>query len=180
MKNLIKLDVDGVLLDILSPWLAHYNELTGDNLRYGQIDRWNWEQLALPEYREIIPAMRLPHFYDNAQPFVGAQRVVRELAAAGYTLVALTHDYRSHLKRKVRRLRALYPELRHIVFAERKWNVIPQGILIDDGIHNEPTITFSQPWNAKTKMPHRASNWEGVEYLVSQLLPLQEATDATR
>jgi 5'(3')-deoxyribonucleotidase len=144
---LVKLDVDGVLIDIHKPWLAVYNALSGDNLKRSDLTRWEIHEFVKPGWEQKIYECRLPELYDRAQPLPGAQFLVKMLQELGHRLVVVTHDFQSHLPAKVSALQRLFPTLTDIVFAKEKNTVVRGGILIDDCQYTAPDVLFSQPWN---------------------------------
>lgn len=80
----IALDVDGVLLDIDTPWREKYNRLYGDNVV------WDIHTLVKPECGLKYYDLRTPYLYDEVLP-------AGELAATGTELDRGT-DYRLGLR----------------------------------------------------------------------------------
>ena len=148
MKTLtVALDADGVLLDIVTPWLAKYNREAGDTLRYEDITTWLWP-LKYAEWTEARKdLLRTPDLYAAARPIQGALDGVNTLLDQGHRLVVVTHDFPTHLKSKIWALRYWFPVLEHVVFAKNKRNAVRYDVLVDDAIHNNPEVLFAQPWN---------------------------------
>jgi 5'(3')-deoxyribonucleotidase len=168
----IALDVDGVLLDIDTPWRAKYGRLSGHTLTKEEVTEWDYDRFVLPTWRGRFAQLRTPDLYDVALPIEGAQEGVRELLGMGHLVVAVTHDYASHLAHKRASLRRYFPELEHIVFAKEKRTAVRYDILVDDGTHNLPDILFAQPWNRSRHTGWRcwtvAHTWEEVIYTIRE------------
>jgi 5'(3')-deoxyribonucleotidase len=170
---IVGLDVDGLLLDIHSPWLAKYNRLSGDHLRVEDITDWDITRFVRPGWEGLIEGLRTPDLYDLCRPVAGARQGVEALLDRGYRLVVITHDYPSHLGTKVAALGEFFPSLRRIVFAKEKWATVPGiDLLIDDGAHNRPSILLNQPWNLRAKLGPgqvRANAWGDIPHLVEAI-----------
>lgn len=167
---IIAIDVDGVLIDIDTPWREKYNRLSGDNLRKEDVVVWESHTLVKPEWQKKYYGLRTPDLYEVARPIEGAVAGVRLLKRLGYTPVALTHDTRRYAAQKKRAIERLFPEIHSIVFAKDKRAVMPGTLLIDDAAHNRPDILLHQPWNARATSPYpwvRAYSWaEIVDYVM--------------
>jgi 5'-nucleotidase len=159
-RRIIALDIDDVLLDLVTPWVAKYAALTGHQLTKADIRSWDMGQYTRPEWRERFYDLRTPDIYVDMCPIEGAQAGVEELLHQGHTLVALTHDQFTHVGPKAKRLRQLFPGLQHIVFAKEKRAALHFDLLIDDGPHNYPEMLFDQPWNKNS--PSRVGDLGGV------------------
>lgn len=168
-KYTIVLDVDGVLLDIHTPWLEKYNRLYDDNLRREDIVVWDSHTLVKPECGKKYYGLRTPDLYDEVLPIPGAQDGVEELLRMGHHLVVVTSDTRSHCQAKARALRRFFPDLRDVVFAKEKTATVRCDLLVDDGVHNKPNILLTQPWNKSAALEswqQRANSWTEVLTIV--------------
>lgn len=163
MVRTIALDFDGVLIDLVTPWLAAYNEAAEDNLRYADIRQYEIHAAVKEAWRIGVYALRSPEVYRRCLPEPGAQAGVAALARAGFRLVVVTKEPDAacrHAKQEV--LRKFFPELPLVVVAANKRAVVPSGLLIDDAPQNKPHLLFSQPWNATTPLAEgqqQAANW---------------------
>jgi 5'(3')-deoxyribonucleotidase len=77
---IIWLDMDGVLVDLMTPWLAKYNYLWADNLRERDIKAWNIREFVKPDCGDEIHHMLGGDIFLNAEPYPGAIEFVRQLA----------------------------------------------------------------------------------------------------
>lgn len=166
---LIGIDFDSTLFTNWH-WLDAFRRETGLAVCYDQIKNWDFSP-AVPSYLVgILQQCRTPLTYEDATPEPGATIAVRVLHSAGHRLVVITHDSVAFLGAKKRALANWFPELTELILAENKWAALPEmDILIDDGLHNCPTIVFSQPWNeGATLSPHqrRAQNWADIHKLI--------------
>lgn len=151
MPVTIKWDVDGVLLDHLTPWVQVVNAVFHTDLKPADVTRWEWGTLVGDPER--VNALRMPELYRVMKPMPGAQAAVKCFARLGFRQVVVSHDYASHAKEKAAAIRRLFPLLNTIVFAQDKNTVVRGGILIDDYHGNKPDILIDAPYN-------READWD--------------------
>jgi 5'(3')-deoxyribonucleotidase len=72
--------MDGVLVDLMTPWLAKYNYLWADNLRPRDIKAWDIREFVKPDCGDEIHHMLGGDIFLNAEPYPGAIEFVRQLA----------------------------------------------------------------------------------------------------
>ncbi len=89
MKPLIiGLDVDDVILSLITEWLRAYNLATGDNLLPEDIIGWNiGQQVGLMESDDFYKLLTICDLYRDIQPVCGARKVVYELLSKGHRVV---------------------------------------------------------------------------------------------
>ena len=148
-RRVIGLDFDETLFWTNKSWLDVFNERTGYGARWEDIKGWDFSP-AVP--RELMPelmACRTPAIYNRCWPAPDALDAVRELHAQGHNLVVITHDSREFVQAKARLLRWFYPMLvGRMIIATDKWAAVPGiNLLVDDGVHNNPSILVGRPWN---------------------------------
>lgn len=77
-KNTVGFDVDGVLCNLISPWLAQYNRDYSDNLTVTEVSDWDISKFVKPECgKKIFDYLEDPSLYDNAFPYAGMLEVVK-------------------------------------------------------------------------------------------------------
>jgi 5'(3')-deoxyribonucleotidase len=161
----IALDADGVLFDIMTPWLTVYNHFSGDSLKVEDITDWDVRKFVKPAYREVIYDFRLPECYDAVQPLPGSLTGVDALLRMGHRLVVVTHEYGSHREAKQAALHHWFPDLKNVVFAKNKRDVVRADFYVDDYQGNLPDLLLTQPWNASYACPfgmYRVADWEAI------------------
>lgn len=170
---IIALDVDDVCLDLVPAWLQAYREAHAHELYPEAIAGWNLYEYVRPELVKQFYALRTPALYLGVRPVEGAQAGVRELAARGHTLVAVTSDTAEFVPVKRAVLARYFPQIRTIVFARNKRAAVKADIFVDDGLHNEPDIILDRPWNRPTSPEavnfRRAFTWPQVVFAVDVL-----------
>lgn len=84
-KKRILIDMDGILCDLLSKWVATYNFETGDELLVSDITAWGVEHFMTRAVRpkEMI---KRPGFFDDLMPIHGAVGAVKTLVMAGHDI----------------------------------------------------------------------------------------------
>ena len=75
MKPVVYLDLDGVVVDLLTPWFRLHNEVYGTDYDPHSIESYN----DLPFDRRMTDLLSWPGLHYGAKPYNGAQLVVYEL-----------------------------------------------------------------------------------------------------
>lgn len=178
----VGLDVDDVLLDLMTRWLYEYNEKWDDNLDNGDITSWDFYKFVRPECGKRIYNFLQPEMYQHVEPLAGAADFVQAIRDRGHTPRYITACGDS----KNRRL--------HTAFATAKWDALirhgiakdgelllpgkdksraPVDMLIDDRTHNIAEfrnglgVLFTQPWN-RTSHLTRARSFEDALDLIDR------------
>jgi 5'(3')-deoxyribonucleotidase len=166
----IAIDVDGVLLDLVTPWLERLHARTGYKIYYEDVKTFNIETL-LPEYlRSTFTSFLDDTIYDYVQPVLDAPWGVMELAKMGHSLILVTHCHPDRIASKMRAIRRFFPEVFSGVVVTKWKDCVNYDILIDDAIHNNPTILLNQPWNLgwdANEFSQRALSWNHIVSLMS-------------
>jgi len=166
---IIGIDVDGVLLDIQSPWIAKYNHISGDCLQYNDITQWRMADIVIPEYALSIYDMRTPDLYYIALPICSSQYATIKLISMGHQLVCVSHDRRSHANAKGHAIRRHFPWIADITITGADKSIVKCDVLIDDAVHNKPDILFDQPWNRSDTDIPRAESWISVVNMIGSM-----------
>lgn len=170
MDLVILVDVDGVVADLCSEWLAMYNKDYDDSVTPHDITRWATHEFVKPECGDkIYNYLWLDELYDNVKPIAGSQEGVAQLRAMGHRVVFLTSGIQPAKIRWLHRHGFLTAEMwqqeKDVIIAHDK-SLIRGDVLIDDGPHNFEgfngiRILFNQPWNQGARIP-RVRGWRGV------------------
>lgn len=164
---IIGCDVDGVLADLNTTWLALYNRDYKDNLTLGKITEWDVSKLVKPECgKKIIEYLKLPRFYDYVKPLTYSLRGVVSLKKFG-RVVFITTEIEGFGGRKYLWLKryGFVSDLKDYVEAADK-TLIKADIMIDDKPSNlfgkGTRLLFTQPWNLTapaSSYDMRVHNW---------------------
>lgn len=167
-RRTIGLDVDGVLLDIHTPWLREYTIASGHQITTDDLRGWNLYDYIRSDWCSRFDAFRTPALYLVTRPIPGAVEGVRELARQGHRLVVVTHDTRPYVSVKRAQLARFFPDLREFVFTDTK-GCVKTDVLIDDAPHNVAGrpggILLSQPWNMAFFGAPRVAEWQDIPRL---------------
>lgn len=167
---LIALDADDVLLDHVPAWMDALEQRTGHRLPVEQIRDW-WISNYLPaELHEELMQARTPALYCGMRPVPGAVEGYRRLLARGHRIVIVTADKSCFVPAKSAAL-ARWFLARRIVVADKKRDTVKADLFIDDGLHNQPDILFTQPWNEDAELPAgmvRTKGWDELLKAVDQ------------
>ncbi|MCV3201413.1 5' nucleotidase, NT5C type [Bacillus velezensis] len=168
MKKVIAIDMDQVLADLLSEWVAYINAYDDPSLKEEDILCWDISKYSNTQnnvYRHLDYEL-----FRNLDVIEGSQRVVEELTKKYEVYVVTTAtNHPESLKAKLEWLTENFPFIPHsnVVLCGNK-NIIKADIMIDDGIHNLETfagmkILFDAPHNRNDNRFIRVMNWEEVE-----------------
>lgn len=162
MKKLrILLDLDAILVDLLSEWLAWYNQQWKDNLTIEDITSWHIHDHVKCGNR-IYEFFRGSKNYEKAKVIPGAAKAVRALHEDGHEIFIVSASSGSTAKSKhvhVGRVAEYLPSER-IILAHRK-DVVKGDVFIDDSPDNlrayraawpaAKVMTIAYPYNRPLK-----------------------------
>jgi len=87
------IDMDCILVDMLPPWLARYNEICGTNVRVSDIEDYNVGTVC--ENTEVLyKILDEDGFFFNMEPMAGAVEGLQALRDDGYNIVIVTQPPR--------------------------------------------------------------------------------------
>ena len=166
---ILLLDMDGVVVDFVRPWLDQYNALTGENVKYNSItgpktSKFVKDPNTLRKLKDSVGFIR------NLPPINGAIEVITDLHREGHEIVFVSngtwcptsgHEKRDWLKFYFHRLWQ-YPPL---VLTYHK-HYVRGDILLEDTPSNlknlHPTtkgLLFHQKYNADETGFDRIYDW---------------------
>jgi 5'(3')-deoxyribonucleotidase len=176
MSILIGLDIDGVVSETHSKWVAEYNRLSGDNLKVDEIVDWKISKFVKDGYKNKIPKL-----YDNILPVFGAIRGIKQLRDAGYKLLFITTPTKYTFGTKyfwLKKYHLLESDKEYIEAFDKSF--INVDILVDDSFENIKKnktigILYNAPWNLSYVYPEqlRARNWKDVVTIIRQIQKLK-------
>ena len=133
MIKVISIDVDGVIVDILTPWLNYYNYRTGENVLVSDITDWNLYKLV--KHKDVLDDfLKLPNTYKELDVANGDVEVLRDLSK-DYKIQFVTDTPKHARKDRYDWLKRNFPFIDDIYFEKDK-NKIPADLLIDDKVAN--------------------------------------------
>ena len=168
MRKVIAIDQDQVLADLLTPWVAEYNDHHKDTLALDAIKCWDISKYVKcgPEIYSYLTY----NLFRNLPVIPDSQRVVKKLMEKYdvFVVTATTGDG-SLVTAKLEWLAEHFDFIprSNIVLCGHK-SIIRADFMIDDGVHNLETfkgekILFDAPHNRNETRYFRAMNWEEIE-----------------
>jgi len=170
-------DVDGVLADLLTPWLAKYNKEYDDNKTPLDIKDWGIHKFLKPECGiKFYEYIENPKIYDKVLPYTDdAQQVIQKIREEGHRVVFVTTSTLGASGAKFKWLQKWGfingHGMEDYIEATDK-NLIKADILIDDRHENTKRwyhelgllpILFKQPWNENKIVPYyHTNNWDFI------------------
>lgn len=80
-------DLDGIVADLLTPWLEAYNDLYDDSLEIHHVLSWDIHKYVKPECgKKIYGLIGEPNFYNRVPALDGAVEGVNQLIADGHEI----------------------------------------------------------------------------------------------
>lgn len=171
----ILVDMDEVLVDLVTKWIWYYNSINGTHFKkewitkYGDLGGEKWiEILRIPGFSADLP------WLDSKAP-----RYLRRLRDAGHRIVVVTspaawesaRDKYSWVHTHMR-IPGIIDGMKDFVLARDK-SLIRGDVLIDDNpshlqLFPGEVICYDQPWNRALNV-RRAHNWKEVYKLINEL-----------
>ncbi len=182
-RPIILLDVDDVLADLESAYLAIINRITGLGLGPADHTDWNWLRSAPPEYHEeILTAARMEGFCAGLKPLPGAQEAVAEMQtyADVYAVTAPWPGHRTWYWERTEWLEKHFNIPVERVIHTMAKHLVRGDVLIEDKAENlaawatwNPVcclaILWDKPYNQSCDNFLRVNNWKGVMQLLSKV-----------
>lgn len=171
-KDYVFVDMDGVLADLLTPWLAMYNRDFSDNLKPGDITDYRTYRFVKPECGEegLRRYFETGELFRNLPPMPKAISGVRALVEMGYKVYIATSPPSNVLGVLVEKMGWIgehLPEFKkRVVFVKNKRVLRRDGVLIDDApsqlaIYTGLSLCFAHPYNEGSG-DYRVQGWQEV------------------
>lgn len=173
----VLVDVDGVVCDLHTTWLARYNADYHDTLTLQAFDAWDaWHKVVKPECGNRIYDYLNENLYSLETPEIaGAREGLERLRRAGDTITFVTSCVSPGMfDPKVEWLRMtgiMYaPDGLIAVLGNTSKLLVVGDVLIDDraetvqefAYNGRAAILFSQPWNRGVEHSLRMERWDEV------------------
>ena len=181
-KKTIALDLDGVIWDMVRPWVAEYNRIYDDNLNYEDITDYDltlfMKKCTREDYCHILTD---PNFWQKVEPFKGNAEWLEKLNNKYNVVIATKTDYRI-FEMKVKRIFELFPFIKYnqIICISQK-EMLNVDCLVDDCIDNlngvgiprrrsrdKCRVIYDAPYNKDCQYP-RVRNLEELYNLLKKL-----------
>ena len=172
----ILIDMDNVVADLYTKWLAVYNKEYDDNLRSEEIVSWNIETYARKcSPKEFHTIVERAEFFADLEVFPHAIEVTQRLQQAGHDLYFVTatpYENPTGGYDKCNWVDKYFPHIgkAHVIQAHHK-HMIKGDVLFDDGpvnLVNFPGIKVAMdfPHNKNVSVNYRAKNWLEFEKII--------------
>jgi 5'(3')-deoxyribonucleotidase len=146
-KLTILCDLDGIVADLLTPWLSRYNADYGDNLTVTDITDWDIHNCVKSECGEkIYDYINEPGFYFNLKPLPGAIDTINSLRNDGHEVVFVTASASAPhtAEEKLRWIEKHFGMSRRDVFIGHKKHLVKGDVFIDDSPKN--LMKYREAW----------------------------------
>jgi 5'(3')-deoxyribonucleotidase len=161
----IYLDMDGVIVDLMSGWMPYLNTITAKNLKVEDVNMWGVETVWGVPFSKASKPLHRPQFWQDLLPYPGAVEFVRELHDKGHQVYMATQPFPSEncmwgKKEWIENHLPFLPPNRLIIIEDKY--LLRGDMLVDDKPENlfrfeGLRVLFSQPWNQKLKSNMLAS-----------------------
>lgn len=183
MKNnkVVLVDVDDVVVDLLSAWLHFLNNKYDIDVRNDEITDWDISKFFPTLTKEqIFEPLYQDEFWKTVKPKYDAVEYVKRLFDEGYDIYFCTStDYRNIRVKYESIIKKYFPYIKwsHVIVAYRK-QMIKADFLIDDSIHNLEngdynkllmSMSHNLNYDAKENGMIRVNNWNEIYKEVNKL-----------
>lgn len=153
-KFIIAIDLDGVIWDLVTPWIAKYNSITNEDIKAEDIKTYNIAEYI--EHEGILHyILETESFWDKVDLYPGVEEAIRLLKECPeIDLVISSATCYKIAGHKIRRLMQLLPDIgaNDLVLTSRK-DLLDVHFMIDDYEDN---------------LKHMAATGKGVPILIDQ------------
>ena len=190
MTKTLLIDLDGIVVDMIPPWLKRYNARTGENVQLSDVVEYDMG-LVCKNQRVLYDILNEKGFFYNMEAMPGAVACLQTLANDGYDVVILTQppeNAGSAISDKQRWIKDRFPSfnLKNMIFCSRK-ELIAGDLLFDDrpahlehwsaANPNGRLATLDWAYNKGAKAHFRGaldgSGWVNFVDFVREVLPLR-------
>ncbi|MDI3256346.1 MAG: 5'(3')-deoxyribonucleotidase [Kyrpidia sp.] len=173
------IDMDSVIVDLMSAWCRRYNADWNDNLTPEDILTWEWEKYVKPECgRRIYQYLDEPGMFLHLEPLPHAIEVLERLSNR-YEILIVTSSRRTAMAEKDAWVTRHLPFIgrKNLILAHRK-DRICGDLLFDDAPHNlesfqrtgRTAVAMDYPYNRQVACL-RVKGWLEFEQLIHRLFP---------
>ena len=178
MKKILLIDMDSVIVDLMTDWHTQYNQDYNDDITLERVTDWDAVSYVKPECGEkIYDYLHKPGLFAGLKPLPHAIEVLERLHRFHELLIVTASPSPVAYEEKERWINQHLPFIgsQNIIFAKRKERVCGD-VLFDDAPHNltnfmetgRTAIAMDYPYNRKVNCL-RAANWLEFEQIISEL-----------
>ena len=173
------IDMDGVMYDLLTPWLKEYNEIFDDNLSVEEVVTYDLSKYTKCDRESLCYILERPDFWDKIELYDGVYESIDRLNKSPKIdlVVATATSYKTAIP-KFKRVFELLPMLNedNLIVTNRK-DLLNVDILVDDWENNLKKMAF---WGNKSPIlitQNYNRTFPNTEYGIIRCGSLLEATN---
>lgn len=161
-KLTVLCDLDGIVVDLLGPWLAAYNAKWDDNLTPDHITDWNIHQFAKPECGfKMYDFIDSGEVYKNLRALPGAVEGIKQIEKMGHEVIMVSAGSKNLATagHKLEWCKEFLKFSRKKCIIAHKKELVCGDVFIDDSPENilkyrerwpdVPIMTISHPYNQR-------------------------------
>jgi len=166
-KLIIALDVDDVILDLVSNWIRIYNRDFNNSVRKEDVNSWDIGAIVRPEDRgAMYEYASNAEIFNTAPPVIDALEGVNLIKSYGHRVIYATANNPFGCKLPWLIKHKFLDSEDDLVTAYDK-SLILADYLIDDKYDNVlafkgKSYLFSQPWNEGLSFHNKVLNWRNI------------------
>jgi 5'(3')-deoxyribonucleotidase len=149
-KPVILIDMDSIVVDLMTPWLGEYNRLYDDNLTMDRILTWDTHEYVKPVCGKKVYDLLTEDLFKGLQPLPGAVSAVNHISGR-YNAYFVTAAPAGTADAKVAWVKKYFPQMSNKVFTGKdKWIVAGDALIDDSGdnltaykAHHPDALTIS-------------------------------------
>ena len=192
-KIRLAIDMDGVIVNILQPWLEKYNTETGENIQVEDIKEWDlFKTVKQPKILNKILLSK--HFFSTPKPYLDVLDVFPKLLKdERFEVFVLTRVPRGSERGMFEKRMWLknhfnFPQ-ENFIAAHKKF-MICADLLLDDQIENlrdfkkeDPkrlSVCFDHPYNQGAICDARVKSWKEFSLLLDKIWDTKRTVKQTK
>ena len=173
-KSLVILvDVDNVLEDLHTYWVAAVNKKYGTNVKPEDVTAWNIDKFFDGLSRsQVFSPLHTKELWESMVPLENSQKLLKQLKADGHRVYLLTSAHPDTIPYKYSFLQKYFPFIpfKDIIIASHK-QMVMGDVLIDDAPHNLEggqyrgilvDASHNKNYDEKAHGFIRVKNWEEI------------------
>ena len=179
MNKTLCIDMDSVIVDLMSEWYQRYNADYRDNVTVERATDWDASKYVKPDCGvKIYEYLKQPGIFLNLSPLPHAINVISRLSKRFDILIVTSTPSSNAYQEKEEWVTRNLPFIgrENLIFAQRK-NKICGDLLFDDAPHNlcsfletgRPAVAMDYPYNRSVNC-HRVSDWLEFEHKIDVFL----------
>lgn len=170
MNKTLLIDMDAIIVDMVSIWLDKYNQATGENVKLADVEDYDLGKIC-KNTKVLYDILNEPGFFFDMEPMPHAVEAVNELIDEGYEVIVVTQPPRSAsvaVRDKRRWIKKYFPDfdLQNMVFCHKKY-LIGGDLIFDDKPDHLVSWKRAHPFGLTTTLDWKYNRLPEVNRIIN-------------